>query len=107
MKKVFTLCVAIMASAATFAQTTLWDGEDKELGTGGDFWDRCGRTVVENTQKDDVNKSGKCLQFKITGNEWNNGSAAIGLNTSSFESKRISLMIRKDVNSNVRIEIKC
>ncbi len=28
MKKVFTLCVAIMASAATFAQTTLlWDGE--------------------------------------------------------------------------------
>ena len=107
MKKVFTLCVAIMASVATFAQTTLWDGEDKELGTGGDFWDRCGRTVVENTQKDDVNKSGKCLQFKITGNEWNNGSAAIGLNTSSFESKRISLMIRKDVNSNVRIEIKC
>ena len=106
MKKVFTLCVAIMASVATFAQTTLWDGEDKELGTGGDFWDRCGRTVVENTQKDDVNKSGKCLQFKITGNEWNNGSAAIGLNTSSFESKRISLMIRKDVNSNVRIEIK-
>lgn len=32
MKKVFTLCVAIMASAATFAQTTLWNGEDKELG---------------------------------------------------------------------------
>ena len=28
MKKVFTLCVAIMASVATFAQTTLlWDGE--------------------------------------------------------------------------------
>ena len=32
MKKVFTLCVAIMASVATFAQTTLWNGEDKELG---------------------------------------------------------------------------
>ena len=29
MKKVFTLCVAIMASVATFAQTTLWKGEDK------------------------------------------------------------------------------
>ena len=28
MKKVFTLCVAIMASVATFAQTTLWDGEN-------------------------------------------------------------------------------
>ena len=31
MKKVFTLCVAIMASVATFAQTTLWDGEDTVL----------------------------------------------------------------------------
>lgn len=108
MKKVFTLCVAIMASAATFAQTTLlWDGEDKELGKDGGFWDRCGRSVVENPQKNGVNTSDRCLEFKITGNEWNNGSAAIGLNCSSFESKRMSLMIKKDNNSNVRIEIKC
>ena len=107
MKKVFTLCVAIMASAATFAQTTLlWDGEDKELGKDGGFWDRCGRSVVENPQKNGVNTSDRCLEFKITGNEWNNGSAAIGLNCSSFESKRMSLMIKKDNNSNVRIEIK-
>ena len=107
MKKVFTLCVAIMASAATFAQTTLWNGEDKELGTGGDFWNRCSPKVVENPDKNGINSSDKCLEFKITGNEWNNGSAAIGLNTSSFESKRMSLMIKKDISSNVRIEIKC
>ena len=108
MKKVFTLCVAIMASVATFAQTTLWNGEDKELGSDGGFWDqRCERKVVENPLKEGVNTSNKCLEFKITGNEWNNGSAAIGLNTSSFESKRMSLMIKKDYNSNVRIEIKC
>ena len=108
MKKVFTLCVAIMASAATFAQTTLlWDGEDKELGKGGDFWDRCSQKVVENHVKDGVNPSNRCLEFKITGNEWNNGSAAMNLNSPSFESKRMSLMIKKDNNSNVRIEIKC
>ena len=107
MKKVFTLCVAIMASAATFAQTTLWDGENCNEGTDGGFWERCNRSVVVNPQKNDVNPSDKCLEFKITGNEWNNGSAAIGLSTSSFESKRISLMIKKDKNSNVRIEIKC
>ena len=107
MKKVFTLCVAIMASAATFAQTTLlWDGEDKELGKDGGFWDRCGRSVVENPQKNGVNTSDRCLEFKITGNEWNNGSAAMNLNSPSFESKRMSLMIKKDNNSNVRIEIK-
>lgn len=107
MKKVFTLCVAIMASVATFAQTILWDGEDKVLGTGGDFWDRCSQKVVENPDKNGINSSEKCLEFKITGNEWDNGSAAIGLNKPSFESKRMSLMIKKDINSNVRIEIKC
>ena len=107
MKKVFTLCVAIMASVATFAQTTLWNGEDKELGKDGGFWDRCGRSVVENPQKNGVNTSDRCLEFKITGNEWNNGSAAMNLNSPSFESKRMSLMIKKDNNSNVRIEIKC
>ena len=107
MKKVFTLCVAIMASAATFAQTTLWNGEDKELGKGGDFWDRCSQKVVENHVKDGVNPSNRCLEFKITGNEWKNGSAAIGLNNPSFESKRMSLLIKKEKSSNVRIEIKC
>ena len=108
MKKVFTLCVAIMASAATFAQTTLlWNGENYSEGDKGGFWDRCSQKVVENPDKNGINTSGKCLEFKITGNEWNNGSAAIGLSTSSFESKRMSLMIKKEKSSNVRIEIKC
>lgn len=108
MKKVFTLCVAIMASAATFAQTTLlWKGEDKEFNSDGGFWERCERKVVENPDKNGVNTSDRCLEFKITGKEWNNGSAAIGFSTSSFESKRMSLMIKKDISSNVRIEIKC
>ena len=107
MKKVFTLCIAIMASVTTFAQTTLWNGEDYNVGDRGGFWDRCSSKVVENPLQKGVNTSKKCLEFKITGNEWNTGSAAISLDSPSFESKRISLMIKKDVNSNVRIEIKC
>ena len=107
MKKVFTLCVAIMASVATFAQTTLWKGEDKDVNTDGDFWNRCSSKVVENPLKKGVNTSDKCLQFEITSNEWEHGSAAMSLNSPSFESKRMSLMIKKDYNSNVRIEIKC
>ena len=107
MKKVFTLCVAIMASAATFAQTTLWKGEDKELGKGGDFWDRCSQKVVDNPTKDGVNSSDRCLKFTISSNGWEHGSAAMSLNEPSFESKRMSLMIKKDINSNVRIDIKC
>ena len=107
MKKVFTLCVAIMASVATFAQTTLWDGNGYNVGDKGGFWDRCNPVVADNPQKNDVNSSDKCLKFTISSNEWEHGSAAMSLNNPSFESKRMSLMIKKDNNSNVRIEIKC
>ena len=96
-----------MASVATFAQTPLWKGEDKDVNTDGGFWDRCSSKVVENPLKKGVNTSDKCLQFEITSNEWEHGSAAMSLNSPSFESKRMSLMIKKDYNSNVRIEIKC
>ena len=107
MKKILTLSMALTASATMFAQTQLWNGENYETGSKGDFWDRCSQEVVENPSKDGINTSDKCLKFVITGNEWNNGSAAKGIVCESFDSKRLSLMIRKDVNSNVRVEIKC
>ncbi len=107
MKKIMTLSLALTASATMFAQTQLWNGENYETGSKGDFWDRCSQEVVENPSKDGINTSDKCLKFIITGNEWNNGSAAKGIVCESFDSKRLSLMIRKEVNSNVRVEIKC
>ena len=96
-----------MASAATFAQTTLWDGNGYNVGDKGGFWDRCNRVVANNPQKNDVNPSDKCLKFTISTNEWEHGSAAMSLNNPSFESKRMSLMIKKNISSNVRIDIKC
>lgn len=67
MKKVFTLCVAIMASAATFAQTTLWNGEDKELGKEAiGFWADGDPEVVANPETDGINTSEKCLKFVMT-----------------------------------------
>lgn len=67
MKKVFTLCVAIMASAATFAQTTLWNGEDKELGKYAiGFWGDGDPEVVANPETDGINTSEKCLKFVMT-----------------------------------------
>ena len=107
MKKVFTLCVAIMVSAATFAQTTLWDGENYSEGDKGGFWDRCNQEIAVNPSKDGVNSSDRCLKFTISSNGWEHGSAAMSLNEPSFESKRMSLMIKKDISSNVRIDIKC
>lgn len=103
MKKIITFSFALMASATMFGQTVLWNGENYD----SDFWERCNREVVENPSKNGINTSAKCLKFTITGNEWNNGSAAKGLTCDAFDSKRLSLMIKKEANSNVRVEIKC
>ena len=107
MKKIITFSFALMASTTMFGQTVLWNGENYDIKSKGDFWDRCYQEVVENPSKDGINTSDKCLKFTITGNEWNNGSAAKGLTCDAFDSKRLSLMIKKNVNSNVRVEIKC
>lgn len=104
----FTLtALALMASATSFAQTNLWNGEDKELGTAGTgFWDRCKPEVVVNPTKDAVNSSDKCLKFTITGTNWDNGDVATGIaGDHPFASKRLSLKIKKDDNTNVRVEL--
>ena len=106
MKKVFTLCVAIMASVATFAQTTLWNGEDKELGTTTGFWNDGKPEVVTNPEKDGINKSDKCLKFVMTNNskivklpfrDW--------IKPSLQGSKRVSLMIKKSQAEYIQIEL--
>ena len=108
MKKFTLIALAIMASATSFAQTTLWNGEYKELGSKGDVWDRCNPEVVENPNKDAVNSSDKCLKITITGKEWDNGSLAFGLPAeTSFASKRLSLKIKKGDNTNVKVELTC
>ena len=107
MKKIITFSFALMASATMFGQTVLWDGEDYDISSKGDFWDRCNQEVVENPSKDGINTSDKCLKFTITGNDFEHSSAAKGLTCDAFDSKRLSLMIKKEKNSNVRVEIKC
>lgn len=109
MKKFTLIALAIMASATSFAQTTLlWNGEDKELGSKGDVWDRCAPEVVLNPSKDAVNSSDKCLKITITGKEWDNGSLAFGLPAeTSFASKRLSLKIKKGDNTNVKVGLTC
>ena len=107
MKKVFTLCVAIMASAATFAQTTLWNGEDKELGKEAiGFWADGDPEVVANPETDGINTSEKCLKFVMTNDkkvvklpfrEW--------MTPSLQGSTRVSLMIKKPQAENIQIEL--
>ena len=57
MKKLFLLATMFAATVCN-AQTVLWDGEDKEVGSDGGFWNRAEPTVVE----EDGNK---CLKIII------------------------------------------
>ena len=107
MKKVFTLCVAIMASVATFAQTTLlWDGEKYNVGEKGGFWNDGNPEVVTNPEKDGINNSDKCLKFVMT-----NKNKVVKLpfrewTTPSLQgSTRVSLMIKKSQAENIQIEL--
>lgn len=106
MKKIITFSFALMASATMFAQTQLWEGENKEVGTQGGFWADGSPTVVENPEKDGINTSDKCLKFimsndnkviKLPFREW--------ITPSMDGSKRVSLMIKKPNNENVQIEL--
>lgn len=108
MKKFTLVSLAMMASASCFAQTTLWNGEDKNSG----LWDRCNPTTVDNPLKEDVNTSDKCAKFTITGNDWEHGDIVLDLKSLFGESgldmtksKRLSIMVKKSHASNVKIEL--
>lgn len=107
MKKITLCAIALMASATSFAQTILWNGEDKELGKSNTgFWDRCTPDVVNNPTKDAVNGSDKCLKFTITDAGWEHGDVVISNGEGyQFASKRLSLKIKKADNSNVKVEL--
>ena len=95
------------ASAATFAQTTLWNGEDKELGKEAiGFWADGDPEVVANPETDGINTSEKCLKFVMTNDkkvvklpfrEW--------MTPSLQGSTRVSLMIKKSQAENIQIEL--
>lgn len=107
MKKFTLLALAIMASATSFAQTTLWNGEDKELNTTAGFWNDGTPVLVDNPETDGINTSSKCIKFTMTNNENKMVKLPFGewFKESMNGRKRISLMIKKNVNENVMVEL--
>ena len=108
MKKFTLVALAMMASASCFAQTTLWDGENSDITSKehAGFWGDANPELADNLEKDGINTSAHCLKFTITKDskvvklpfrEW--------MTPSMNGSKRISLMIKKDVNENVEVEL--
>lgn len=86
--------------------TMLWDGESWNIGSRGGCWDDGSPTVVANPDKGGINPSDKCLKFTMT-----NGNKIVKIPFRDWVkpgmngSRRFSLMIRKPVNENVRIEV--
>lgn len=108
MKKFTLVALAMMASASCFAQTTLWDGEKSDITSKehAGFWGDANPELADNQEPDGINSSAHCLKFTITKDskvvklpfrEW--------MKPSMNGSKRISLMIKKDANENVQVEL--
>ena len=108
MKKFTLVALAMMASASCFAQTTLWDGENPEISNKdyAGFWSDGKPELCDNPETNGINNSANCLKFTI-----NKDSKVVKLpfrewmKPSMNGSKRISLMIKKNVNENVCVEL--
>lgn len=114
MKKITLCAIALMASATSFAQTTLWNGEENLINDEyhiASFWKDGTPELVENPEKDGINTSAHCIKFTMT-----NDNKVVKLpfkdwiQPSMNGSKRISLMIKKagenvDVKEDVMVEL--
>lgn len=108
MKKFTLVALAMMASASCFAQTTLWDGENPEISNKdyAGFWSDGKPELCDNPETNGINNSAHCLKFTI-----NKDSKVVKLpfrewmKPSMNGSKRISLMIKKNLNENVCVEL--
>lgn len=109
MKKITLCAIALMASATSFAQTILWNGEENLINDEyhiASFWKDGAPELVDNPEKDGINTSDHCIKFRMT-NENNVVKLPFGewFKGSMNGSKRISLMIRKSVKENVKVEL--
>ena len=112
MKKITLCAIALMASATSFAQTTLWNGEEESLINDdyhiASFWKDGNPELVANPETDGINTSAHCIKFRMT-NDNKNKMVKLPFGEwfkeSMNGSKRISLMIKKDVNENVMVEL--
>lgn len=101
MKKLILTLVTLVTATAASAQIVIWNGDGKETGSGGGFWDRSTPTVV-------VEDGNKCLQttLKSEGNDWEKHNIAIGLDEVDFKGlRRITLKMKMADTHNVKVKL--
>lgn len=114
MKKLLLTLVTLVTATAASAQTVtvLWDGEDTKITSLNDYagwWNRGNPTLVDNPEKDGINKSNKCLKFTMTGDDFGQKHVALPFRDWTTPNlngnRRLSFMIKKEVNDNVLVEL--
>lgn len=103
MRKLLLFAIALMATASMSAQIVLWNGEDKELGTDGGFWNRADPTVVDDN-------GNKCLKITLKENAggWADEHRMAALPMAGVNLKglrRISMRIKMAESHNVMIKL--
>ena len=102
MRKLFLLGM-LFAATTSFSQVILWNGDDKEAGSDGGFWNRADPTVVE----EDGNK---CMKFTLKANPggWDqeHHNAALPVSDADFKDlRRITFRIKMADKHNVMLQL--
>ena len=103
MKKKLLMLVFAMAAMTAPAQIVVWNGEDKEVGYDGGFWNRADPTVVEEG-------GNKCLKIttKAKTGTWDNEhfNAHLPFSADFKGLRRLSFRIKMEPEHNVLLKLK-
>ena len=103
MKKLLLTLVTLATATAASAQIVLWNGDGKEVGSDGGFWDRANPTVVEES-------GNKVLKITTKANPsgWDKEhcNAALPLGDADFKGlRRLTLKMKMDIGHNVLVKL--
>ena len=103
MKKIYLFIPVLLFAITCQAQVVLWNGDDKEIGSDGGFWDRAEPTVIDDN-------GNQCLKIKLKENPggWTDEHrmAALPLTDKSLKGlRRISMRIKMAESHNVMIKL--
>ena len=104
MKRIAFFLILCAVSTITMAQVVLWNGENKEVGSDGGFWNRAEPTVV---QEEGGNK---CLKVTLKANPggWDqeHHNAALPVGDANFKGlRRLSFRLKMSDQHNVMVQL--
>jgi len=103
MKKQLLTLFMMLAAVTASAQIVLWNGDDKETGTDGGFWNRADPTVIEDG-------SNKCLKATLKANPggWDQEHHNIALPVGDADFKglrRLTFRMKMEDKHNVMVQL--